>query len=248
MSNFAAESSGRLVKAPDSCVMVIFGATGDLTKRLVIPALYNLSRTHALSEDFSLVGVARGDETAESWINALHAALKSYVRNPSAVFNIDQIDEEAWNRLTRKVTFISGDLNDPALYRKVRGALDEVAKARGAPCNALFYLAIVDHLFGVVVDQLGKAGLTEEGKGEGSAKSAWRRVVIEKPFGHDLAPLIAWRGFKHSALPGGLQRRRGTNQGPQQLVAAEELKRHGGFRVKGHNSSSSGLLQTAPTV
>ena len=187
MSNFAAESSGRLVKAPDSCVMVIFGATGDLTKRLVIPALYNLSRTHALSEDFSLVGVARGDETAESWINALHAALKSYVRNPSAVFNIDQIDEEAWNRLTRKVTFISGDLNDPALYRKVRGALDEVAKARGAPCNALFYLAIVDHLFGVVVDQLGKAGLTEEGKGEGSAKSAWRRVVIEKPFGHDLA-------------------------------------------------------------
>ena len=165
---------------PDPCVMVIFGATGDLTKRLVIPALYNLSRTNALPEQFTLIGVARRDETAKSWGDKLHAALQSYVGNASAAFNVDYLDAAAWARLASNMSYISGDMADPALYANLRAALGKP----GVPRNVIFYLAIADQLFGPVVEQLGKAGLTHETE-TGGAK-AWRRVVIEKPFGHSL--------------------------------------------------------------
>ena len=166
---------------PDPCVMVIFGATGDLTKRLVIPALYNLSRTNALPEQFALIGVARRDETAKSWGDNLHAALQSYVGNASAAFNVDHLDAAAWTRLASNMSYISGDTADPALYANLRAALGKP----GVPRNVIFYLAIADQLFGVVVEQLGKAGLTNETE-TGGAKKPWRRVVIEKPFGHSL--------------------------------------------------------------
>ncbi len=166
---------------PDPCVMVIFGATGDLTKRLVIPALYNLSRTDALPEQFALIGVARRDETAKSWGDNLHAALQSYVGNASAAFNVDHLDAAAWTRLASNMSYISGDTTDPALYANLRVALGKP----GVPRNVIFYLAIADQLFGVVVEQLGKAGLTNETE-TGGGKKPWRRVVIEKPFGHSL--------------------------------------------------------------
>ena len=161
--------------------MVIFGATGDLTKRLVIPALYNLSRTNALPEQFALIGVARSDETAKSWGDNLHAALQSYVGNASAAFNVDHLDAAAWTRLASNMSYISGDLTDPALYANIRDALGKP----GVPRNVIFYLAIADQLFGIVVEQLGKAGLTDETAAK-AAKKPWRRVVIEKPFGHSL--------------------------------------------------------------
>src|SRR5271155_1272389 len=166
---------------PDPCVMVIFGATGDLTKRLVIPALYNLSRTNALPEQFALIGVARRDETAKSWGDNLYAALQSYVGNSSAAFNVDHLDAAARTRLASNMSYISGDTTDPALYANLRAALGKP----GVPRNVIFYLAIADQLFGVVVEQLGKAGLTSQTE-TGGAKKAWRRVVIEKPFGHSL--------------------------------------------------------------
>jgi glucose-6-phosphate 1-dehydrogenase len=161
---------------PDPCVVVIIGATGDLTKRLVIPALYNLSRTHALPEQFSLIGVALDNETAKSWGDALYAALQSYVGNASAAFQVDHLDAAAWERLASNMSYMPGDLTDPSLYAKIRDALGKA--------NAIFYLAIADHLFGVVVEQLGKAGLTDETEAGGT--KPWRRVVIEKPFGHSL--------------------------------------------------------------
>jgi len=185
MPDSSTKTASRPAKAPDPCVMVIFGATGDLTKRLVIPALYNLARTHTLPDDFSLIGVARSDETGQSWGEALHSALLSFVGDPGATFHVDHIDEEVWSWLARRMSFISGDLTDPALYVKISDALGECKRSE-APCNALFYLAIADQLFGTVVEQLGKAGLTQEGNAETAGKSAWRRVVIEKPFGHSL--------------------------------------------------------------
>jgi glucose-6-phosphate 1-dehydrogenase len=81
----------------DPCVMVIFGATGDLTKRLVMPALYNLSFTKMLPEKFSLIGVARSQETTLGWRDNLYEGLKSFVGNAAATFNIDHIDESAWS-------------------------------------------------------------------------------------------------------------------------------------------------------
>ena len=166
--------------------MVIFGATGDLTKRLVIPALYNLSRTKMLPEHFALIGVARAEGTAESWRDQLYDTLKSFVGNTTAEFDVDQIDEAAWKRLAEKMVYVRGDLNKPELYDKLRSALEEADKACGTQGNAIFYLAVADRLFGSVVQQLGKSKLTDQDKDENGKRRFWRRVVIEKPFGHSL--------------------------------------------------------------
>ena len=166
--------------------MVIFGATGDLTKRLVVPALYNLLRTKVLPEQFALIGVARTDGTAESWRDQLHGMLTSFVGNIAAEFNVDHIDEEVWKRLAEKMIYVRGDLTKPDLYERLRGVLDRVEKARGTRGNAIFYLAIADQLFGTVVEQLGKAKLTDQDEDQNGKLRFWRRVVIEKPFGHSL--------------------------------------------------------------
>jgi glucose-6-phosphate 1-dehydrogenase len=166
--------------------MVIFGATGDLTKRLVIPALYNLSRTKVLPEHFALIGVARAEGTTECWRDQLYDAVKSFVGNATAELDVEQIDEAAWKRLAEKVVYVRGDLNKPELYDKLRIALEEADKARGTKGNAIFYLAVADRLFGSVVQQLGKAKLTDQAEDENGKHRFWRRVVIEKPFGHSL--------------------------------------------------------------
>ena len=170
----------------DPCALVIFGATGDLTKRLVVPALYNLSRSKVLPEQFALIGVARTEATAGSWRERLHDMLKSFVGHAGAEFNTDHIDEDAWARLADKMTYISGDLTKPDLYEQVRAALDKAEKAHSIRGNAIFYLAIADRLFGTVVEQLGKAKLTDQGEDQNGGRRFWRRVVIEKPFGHSL--------------------------------------------------------------
>src|SRR5271169_5870724 len=176
----------RQAKPADPCAMVIFGATGDLTKRLVVPALYNLLRTEVLPEQFALIGVARTDGTAESWRDQLHGMLTSFVGNIAAEFNVDHIDEQVWKRLTEKMIYVQGDLTKPELYERLRGVLDQLEKARGTRGNAIFYLAIADQLFGTVVEQLGKAKLTDQDQEENGKLRFWRRVVIEKPFGHSL--------------------------------------------------------------
>jgi glucose-6-phosphate 1-dehydrogenase len=173
-------------KPADPCAMVIFGATGDLTKRLVIPALYNLSRTKMLPEHFALIGVARAEGTAESWRDHLYDTLKSFVGNATTEFDVEQIDEAAWKRLAEKMVYVRGDLNKPELYDKLRIALEEADKAHGTRGNAIFYLAVADRLFDPVVQQLGNAKLTDQAEDENGKRRFWRRVVIEKPFGHSL--------------------------------------------------------------
>jgi glucose-6-phosphate 1-dehydrogenase len=166
--------------------MVIFGATGDLTKRLVIPALYNLTRTNVLPENFALIGVARAEQTVEQWRDRLYGTLKSFAGNAATTFDAHRIDEDAWARLAEKMTYIQGDLSSPVLYEKLRGALDEAAKAHGTQGNAIFYLAVADRLFCSAVEQLDKAKLIDQPEDENGKRRFWRRVVIEKPFGHSL--------------------------------------------------------------
>jgi glucose-6-phosphate 1-dehydrogenase len=173
-------------KPADPCALVIFGATGDLTKRLVVPALYNLSRSKVLPEQFALIGVARTETNADGWRKRLHDMLESFIGHAGAEFNTDHIDEDAWGRLADKMTYISGDLTDPDLYAQVRGALDKAEKTHGTRGNAIFYLAVADRLFATVIDQLGKAKLTVEAGDKDGGRRFWRRVVIEKPFGHSL--------------------------------------------------------------
>jgi glucose-6-phosphate 1-dehydrogenase len=176
----------RQAKPADPCTMVIFGATGDLTKRLVVPALYNLARTKLLPEQFSLVGVARSEGTVESWRDNLYGMLSSFVGNAAAEFDVDHIDEAVWKQLAEKMTYIQGDLTKTAPYESLRGALDEAEKAHGTKGNAIFYLAVADQLFGIVVEQLGKAKLTDQNEDADGTRRFWRRVVVEKPFGHSV--------------------------------------------------------------
>ena len=176
----------RQAKPADPCAMVLFGATGDLAKRLVVPALYNLLRTNALPERFTLIGVARTEETVESWRNQLHDMLTSFVGDAAAEFEVDHIDEDVWRRLAEKMVYIQGDLTRPEPYDRVRGALEQAEKANGSKGNAMFYLAVAEQLFGTVVDNLGKAKLTDQNEDQNGKKQFWRRVVIEKPFGHGL--------------------------------------------------------------
>src|SRR5271168_904945 len=157
----------------DPCAMVIFGATGDLTKRLVMPALYNLARSKVLPENFALIGVARRDETTASWREHLHQTLQSFVGNAAGGFDIDHIDEAAWRRLTANMSFVRGDLAEAGLYEQLREALDHAEKHHGTKGNVIFYLAIADQLFGTVVERLGKAKLTDQT----GRRRRWRRVV-----------------------------------------------------------------------
>jgi glucose-6-phosphate 1-dehydrogenase len=172
-------------KPPGPCAMVIFGAGGDLTKRLLVPALYNLATTRLLPEHFELIGVDLADMDAQQWRDGLHRMMESFVGHAASESRIDKVDDDTWQRLTARISYIKGDLNDDGLYQKLKQYLDESSGAGG---NCLFYLAIADRFFGPVVTHLGKAGLFEENWDEdGKQPERWRRVVIEKPFGHDQA-------------------------------------------------------------
>ncbi|MBN8928981.1 MAG: glucose-6-phosphate dehydrogenase [Rhodospirillales bacterium] len=175
----------RTAKPPGPCAMVIFGAGGDLTKRLLVPALYNLSHTGLLPEKLALVGVDLVKQDASTWAGNLRGMLQSFVGNPASESRIDAIDEKAWSHLTDGMSTVQGDLNDSGLYERLRDHLHEVARTQGTDGNILFYLAVADRFFAPIIEQLGHAGLLAQNEGE-DGRRRWRRVVIEKPFGHDL--------------------------------------------------------------
>lgn len=162
------------------CAMVIFGAAGDLTKRLVVPALYNLVNARQLSSGFQLVGVDLAGLNSEKWQKELADAMKEFVGRDGE-FEIDSIDQVAWQWLAERMSYLQGDLNDPGTYRRLGEHLAALDKTAGTAGNYLFYLAVADRFFSVAIAGLGGAGLVTEPSGQ------WRRVVIEKPFGHDLA-------------------------------------------------------------
>ena len=183
----AVEPSPRRQASPaDPCAMVIFGGSGDLTNRLLIPALYNLSRAKELPEKFAVIGVGLTQRSTASWRNHLYDSLKNFVGNAAAEFGVDQVDERAWTRLADKLSYTQGDLTNPELYENIRAALDEVKRTHGTQGNVIFYLAVADRFFGTVVEQLGKAKLTNQDADTDGKHRFWRRVVIEKPFGHSL--------------------------------------------------------------
>ena len=172
-----AVDDGAVVAPP--CTMVIFGAAGDLTKRLVVPALYNLVGAKRLPKGFKLVGVDLAAKTTAEWREGLEDMMHQFVAQGGGEFQADHIDDTAWRWLTERMTYLQGDLTDPGSYRRLGEQLTELDKAGGSG-SYLFYLAVADRFFSVVVAGLGTAGLVTEKNGQ------WRRVVIEKPFGHDL--------------------------------------------------------------
>ena len=165
-----------------ACAMVIFGAAGVLTKRLVVPALYNLMTGKRLSPHFQLVGVDLASKSTEEWRQSLSDMMNEFVTKGGGEFEADHIDQGAWQDLLSRMSYLQGDLTDPDAYQRVGKHLATLDRDKGTAGNHLFYLAIADRFFGTAVEQLGAAGLVREEEGKG-----WRRVVIEKPFGHDLA-------------------------------------------------------------
>ncbi len=159
------------------CAMVIFGASGDLTKRKLIPALYNLAHSGYLPEDFAVIGFAFDQMSIEEFRAKISMELKEYCEC--------EVDPDRWEKLCDRIQYMQGDFGDPAAYRKLAGLLADVDKKYETGGNYLFYLATAPGFFSKIIHQLGDAGLVVEDNDH------WRRVVIEKPFGHDLASSIA---------------------------------------------------------
>ena len=175
-------------KPPEAppCAMVIFGAAGDLTKRLVVPSLYNLSCSGLLPKNFALVGVDLVQQDAATWQQHLHDFLLSTLKKGGEGTEPGEtLNEQAWKRLADCMTYMSGNLSDDQSFEALSDHLDELDRQHNLGGNVLFYLAVAERFFGPTVEHLGRAGLTVE------PGDSWRRVVIEKPFGHDLASAIA---------------------------------------------------------
>ncbi|MGI9170688.1 MAG: glucose-6-phosphate dehydrogenase, partial [Caulobacteraceae bacterium] len=168
-------------KAPPApaCAMVIFGAGGDLAKRLLIPALYNLSEAGLLAKDFRVLGVDHSPGDDGQFRKAQGAFLKGLASDKLSEFGLARIDPKAWAWLAERMFYQVGDFEDDASYVALAGRLEALVGAGGG--SVLFYLAVAPRFFGEIVERLHKAGLTRAPRG------AFRRVVIEKPFGDDLA-------------------------------------------------------------
>jgi glucose-6-phosphate 1-dehydrogenase len=166
---------------PSPATMAIFGAAGDLTKRLIVPALYNLVRGGKLPDGFAIIGIDHNDQTTEEWCQSLTEMMQAFARAGGRERQGGAIDQQAWSWLVRRMHYMRGDFTQPETYRQLGELLTDQTGRQGGSANALFYLAVGDRFFGPVIDQLGRAGLVRQ------SENAWRRVVIEKPFGHDLA-------------------------------------------------------------
>jgi len=154
------------------CILVIFGAAGDLTKRKLIPALYNLKKSNLLPDDFAVIGVARAVMNDEEFRRRLADDMKELAS--------EDTDATTWQWLEERLYYLSGDFDDDQTFVRLKDLLTKLDAERKAGGNYFFYLATAPDYFAPVVEQLGSVGLAHE------KDSHWRRFVIEKPFGHDL--------------------------------------------------------------
>ncbi|MEA3374642.1 MAG: glucose-6-phosphate dehydrogenase, partial [Chloroflexota bacterium] len=155
--------------------IVIFGASGDLTHRKLVPALHTLACRQLLSPDTRVIGVSRSDYSNEAFREGLYQGIVDYSRAASGPDNVCQL----WTEFSGNYTYVSGDLSEIETYRRLGERLDEFDREFGTRGCVLFYLAVPPTLYTMIVDRLGRAGLNRSEEG-------WRRVIVEKPFGHDL--------------------------------------------------------------
>ena len=163
----------RRTRAADPCILIIFGASGDLTRRKLVPALYNLELDGLLPGKLAVVGVARRELSTEAFVSQLREGIEAYSRRP--------LDAEKWEKIESAISYFSADPADADRYVQLEDYLDEVAERHGIGGNRLYYLATPPSAFPVIVEQLGHAGLNRPGRDGG-----WARIVLEKPIGHDL--------------------------------------------------------------
>ncbi|WP_327242157.1 glucose-6-phosphate dehydrogenase [Streptomyces sp. NBC_01320] len=162
----------RLPRIAGPSGLVIFGVTGDLSRKKLMPAVYDLANRGLLPPGFSLLGFARREWQDEDFAQVVHDSVREYARTP--------FREEVWQQLAEGMRFIPGAFDDDEAFVRLRKTVDELDAARGTAGNFAFYLSVPPKFFPQVVQQLKKHGLADAPEG------SWRRAVIEKPFGHDI--------------------------------------------------------------
>ncbi|NHC12181.1 glucose-6-phosphate dehydrogenase [Motilibacter sp. E257] len=163
----------RLPRVAGPCGLVIFGVTGDLSRKKLMPAIYDLANRGLLPPGFALVGFARRDWEDQDFAQVVHDAVKQHARTP--------FRDEVWKQLSEGIRFVSGEFGDKQAFETLRETIRDLDEKRGTQGNHAFYLSVPPKFFPDVVRQLKETGLAD------GPEHAWRRVVIEKPFGHDLA-------------------------------------------------------------
>ncbi|MHB1244544.1 MAG: glucose-6-phosphate dehydrogenase, partial [Gaiellaceae bacterium] len=157
----------RLRRSPDPCALVVFGASGDLTRRKIFPALYSLAVRRLLPERFGVVGVARTEQTTEEWVAAMKAAVVEHGR--------DDLKADVWDELAAGMRYVATSFADEGGPAAVVASLDELDERRGTAGNRLYYLAVPPAAFETIVHELG----------ERRSVAGWTRLIVEKPFGND---------------------------------------------------------------
>lgn len=164
----------RLERTAPPSVMVIFGGAGDLTKRKLVPALYQLSLNRMLPAEFSVLGFARTQMSEEDFRKTMRAAVTEFSRT-------QPLREPVWESFASGLCYLAGNYDDPEAYKRLAARLDDLDQTRGTCGNRLYYMATPPSVFPVILQRLGEAGLAQ-----GTQPQSWTRIVIEKPFGRDL--------------------------------------------------------------
>jgi glucose-6-phosphate 1-dehydrogenase len=158
----------RVRRTPEPCALVIFGASGDLTRRKLFPALYSLAYRHLLPERFGIVGVARSEQSNDDFLEAMRDAVQKHGR--------DELRDDVWDWLAAGTRYVATDFADEGGEDEVVETLNELDEERGTAGNRVYYFAVPPDAIGTLVEQIGKRRSTK----------GWTRIVVEKPFGHDL--------------------------------------------------------------
>ena len=173
------EVKGANAKAAGPCTIVIFGGTGDLTKRLLVPAILNLQNAKLLPQNFSMVGVSRSGESDEAFRGELDEFIQDLYKTRKADLSPESQNGKSWKSILDRVHYFAGDFDTEETYTGLKAKIEEVNGLYQTGGNVLFYLAVAPAYFAKIIKRLGEAGLTNQDNG-------WRRVIVEKPFGHDL--------------------------------------------------------------
>jgi glucose-6-phosphate 1-dehydrogenase len=157
------------------CLLVIFGAAGDLTRRKLIPALYNLLREKALDERFAVIGYSRAQQSDQDYRQLLFRAVQSYSRS-------QPVDEPLWGDFSQRIAYVAGNFEDPEGYTRLRNSIERLEQEIGSEGNRLYYFATPPSAASVILHRLYEAGLL----GRRGDQTPWTRVIMEKPYGQDL--------------------------------------------------------------
>jgi glucose-6-phosphate 1-dehydrogenase len=177
----------RLRRTPEPCVLTIFGASGDLTERKLMPALYSLAVRRLLPEQFAIVGVARTAHTTDEFREQMKEAVRAFARDP--------FRDDVWDELAAGIRYVAADFSHDGAFEGVASLLGDLDEERGTARNRVYYLAVPPAGFPPIVRQLGQHRST----------TGWTRLIVEKPFGHDRASAAAldqelWQYFEESEV------------------------------------------------